>query len=218
MDQFPDNWGEISGRMPGRSYLQCYERWTETLNPRYVKSNWTLEEDATILEFVNKYGTKSWSLLAVMLPNRTRRMIRHRWKSKSFGTGIKQDRWSIEEDKRLFQMHREHGSHWERIAALLGGRRSPSAVSKRVQTKTFKERVMKFERERILEGEGSTNCSRDKSQELCTNDATTSVGTTAQEGLNFSLALSTLPLTAEKTEGDSGVVIPSLAAVIPTLN
>ena len=59
--------------------LQCQNRWQKVLEPTTVKSPWTSDEDDKVLELVEKYGAKKWSLIASLLPGRIGKQCRERW-------------------------------------------------------------------------------------------------------------------------------------------
>jgi hypothetical protein len=66
------DWKQISlsFQEPVRSEYQCQQRWQKVLNPDLIKGPWTKEEDAKVLELVDKYGPKRWSLIAKHLRGR----------------------------------------------------------------------------------------------------------------------------------------------------
>lgn len=66
------DWKQISLSFvdPPRSEYQCQQRWQKVLNPNLVKGPWTKEEDAKVIELVQKYGPKRWSLIAKNLRGR----------------------------------------------------------------------------------------------------------------------------------------------------
>ena len=78
------SWTAISEWVPGRTDVQCRERWTNILDPRLHStkaSPWTIEEDAKLLEVAPRFDFK-WSLIAstAMYP-RTDNQCARRWKS-----------------------------------------------------------------------------------------------------------------------------------------
>jgi hypothetical protein len=50
------NWVAIAAIVPGRTNVQCRQRWTKTLDPANEKGKWTPEEDAKLTEAVRKHG------------------------------------------------------------------------------------------------------------------------------------------------------------------
>jgi hypothetical protein len=78
---------------------------------------------------VQKYGTSNWSLVAKMLPGRTRKQCRERWVNQ-LDPSLNTAHWTPEEDAALRFHHQIHGSCWSRISASLPGR-SATAIKNR---------------------------------------------------------------------------------------
>jgi hypothetical protein len=56
--------------VPGRTYTQCRYRWVDNLDPDINTGRWTEEEDATLIEGVNKHGHQ-WVPVGALLPGRS---------------------------------------------------------------------------------------------------------------------------------------------------
>ena len=82
VSQDPKNWGQVSLHIPGRTAKQCRERWCNHLDPRIKKSEWTAEEDATLVRVHAEMGQK-WAQIAKFLPGRTENAVKIRWKTLS---------------------------------------------------------------------------------------------------------------------------------------
>jgi len=54
-------WKCIARHFPGRSDLQCQQRWQKVLDPALVKGPWSAEEDATIRRLVELHGPRQAS-------------------------------------------------------------------------------------------------------------------------------------------------------------
>eukprot|EP00897_Mesotaenium_endlicherianum_P006580 jgi/Mesen1/5950/ME000301S05079 len=115
------NWKKIAEFFTDRSDVQCLHRWQKVLNPALVKGPWTKEEDERILELVEKYGAKKWSVIAQNLPGRIGKQCRERWHN-HLNPNIKRDSWTEEEDLALIKAHRTFGNKWAEIAKFLPGR------------------------------------------------------------------------------------------------
>ena len=64
-------WSEISAYLPGRSEVQCRARWKNHLQPDLVKGPWTKEEDALVIDLVNKHGPRKWAFIAKHLKGKS---------------------------------------------------------------------------------------------------------------------------------------------------
>lgn len=76
----PCHWSAIAAHFPNRTGKQARERWTNQLNPKLKKKNWSAEEDYTILFLRTQLGNK-WSAIAGMLPGRTDNSVKNRFNS-----------------------------------------------------------------------------------------------------------------------------------------
>ncbi|KAF5187219.1 Transcription factor myb3r-1 [Thalictrum thalictroides] len=115
------NWKKIAECFPGRSDVQCLHRWQKVLNPDLVKGPWSKEEDERILELVEKYGCKKWSVIAQSLPGRIGKQCRERWHN-HLNPAIKKHAWTKEEELALISAHQIYGNKWAEIAKFLPGR------------------------------------------------------------------------------------------------
>ncbi|URE31769.1 hypothetical protein MUK42_06555 [Musa troglodytarum] len=73
------NWNKIARFAPGRTQVQCRERWLNCLDPALNLNPWTAEEDAKLLDAIAVLG-KCWSKIAACIPPRTDNQCRRRWK------------------------------------------------------------------------------------------------------------------------------------------
>ena len=72
-------WSKIANHLPGRTDIQCRERWCNILDPSLEEVEWTNEEDLKLLNLNKIYGNK-WSLIAKQYGNRTDNTCWRRWK------------------------------------------------------------------------------------------------------------------------------------------
>ncbi|XP_059638812.1 transcription factor MYB3R-5-like [Cornus florida] len=115
------NWKKIAECIPGRTDVQCLHHWQKVLNPELVKGAWTKEEDDCIIELVEKYGCKKWSVIAKSLPGRIGKQCRERWHN-HLDPAIKKDAWTKEEELILSYYHKIYGNKWAELARFLPGR------------------------------------------------------------------------------------------------
>ncbi|KAK3033921.1 hypothetical protein RJ639_034721 [Escallonia herrerae] len=73
------NWRKIAIYVPGRTHVQCRERWVNCLDPALNLGKWSKEEDSRLKEAIFELGY-CWSKVAACVPPRTDSQCRRRWK------------------------------------------------------------------------------------------------------------------------------------------
>ena len=79
-------WSKIANHLPGRTDIQCRERWCNILDPSLEEVEWTQEEDIKLLNMNRVFGNK-WSRIAKEYGNRTDNTCWRRWKFLTGNTG-----------------------------------------------------------------------------------------------------------------------------------
>ncbi|KGG51380.1 hypothetical protein DI09_37p170 [Mitosporidium daphniae] len=64
-------WSQVQQMVPGRTDVQCRERWSNILDPSLNLGKWSAEETSRLKDLVMMFGLGKWSLVASHLPNRT---------------------------------------------------------------------------------------------------------------------------------------------------
>lgn len=71
-------WNKVAQGFKGRSCKQCRERWINHLDPSVKKTEWTQEEDLSLLQLFETMPNK-WAKIARQIPGRTENMVKVRW-------------------------------------------------------------------------------------------------------------------------------------------
>lgn len=135
------SWSAISKYFPDKTAPQLAGRWDKVLNPGLVKGSWTREEDETILHFIQENGQRDWSKLAMLLPGRTGKQCRERFKN-HLDPKVHSSKWTEEEDQLLIDLHAQYGNAWTKLTTFFNGRtdnclknRWNSTLKKRLERK-----------------------------------------------------------------------------------
>lgn len=75
------NWIKVQKHVPGRTDVQCRERWVNILDPNLKNESWTPEEDQRLIEAVRQCEKGKWSKVAALCFPRTDNQCWRRWKS-----------------------------------------------------------------------------------------------------------------------------------------
>ena len=109
--------------------------------PRQRSHPWTTQEDQRLLAAIHKNGPSDWAQIAYFVGNgRTRSQCSQRW-HRTLDPHISKERWTEEDDQKLFEAVRKYGeSTWTKVAQEVGGRTDVQCryryqlISKRKQT------------------------------------------------------------------------------------
>jgi hypothetical protein len=81
----------------------------------------TAEEDDQIRAEVLRTGPRRWNAIADLIPNRTARQIRERWKN-YLAPEINVSPWTADEDDLITRLVAEMGKQWSRMAQFFRSR------------------------------------------------------------------------------------------------
>jgi hypothetical protein len=130
--EYKTNWPVISELIPGRTNIQCWQRWNDVLDPSIGrasgrKGRWTAVEDSKLKDTVQTQGDKDWGIISALVPGRTKEQCNQRWhyalKPSIALTAGRKGKWTAVEVKKLKDAVQTHGSkNWSSISALVPGR------------------------------------------------------------------------------------------------
>ncbi|KZV54537.1 hypothetical protein F511_01335 [Dorcoceras hygrometricum] len=89
--------------------------------PKWIKGQWSEEEDRKLTKLVKQYGLRKWALIADKMVGRIGKQCRERWHN-HLRPDIKKDIWSDEEERLFIEAHERVGNKWAEIAKCIPGR------------------------------------------------------------------------------------------------
>lgn len=146
-------WSRIRQSVPGRTDVQCRERWVNVLNPALKVAPFTEKEGTKLMELVQLYGTSQWSKVASEMPGRTDNMCWRRFKMLSV-IQKRQEAAKKEQERKKKQISKkvkavvslkkvlEANDESNTISSNDTGRRTKSAALTKISGKTTVEKPL----------------------------------------------------------------------------
>jgi hypothetical protein len=100
---------------------------------RAPRRNWKAEEDAKLMEGVQKNGD-DWVAVAAMVPGRTDQQCRQRWFQTLDPTNGNKGKWTPAEDENLMEAVKTRGNNWVKVALMVPGRTDQQCRQRWFQT------------------------------------------------------------------------------------
>jgi hypothetical protein len=126
------DWAAIAALVPGRTRMQCRNRWHNVLNPSIALAagrdgKWAEDEDRKLKDAVQTHGSKNWIAISALVSGRTKKQCCNRWHNvlePSIGRATgSEGKWTEDEDRKLKDAVQTHGGkNWIAISALVSGR------------------------------------------------------------------------------------------------
>jgi hypothetical protein len=126
------NWKAAAALLPGRTKNECKNRWNDvsknSIDQVAVRSGtWTEAEDDKLKDAVHRHSRRDWSVIATMVPGRSKSQCRGRWygalNPNTALTAGSSGPWTEDEDSKLTSAVQRYGDkNWIGITALVPGR------------------------------------------------------------------------------------------------
>lgn len=124
------SWKLVAENVPGRTYIQCLQRWKKALKPGLKKGHWSPEEDEVLKALISKYSPNlDWATIAKSVEGRSAKQCRERW-FLNLDPSINHGPWTAEEDHALMEFVRLNGGKWSLIAKHMPGRTENSVKTR----------------------------------------------------------------------------------------
>ncbi len=86
-----------------------------------TKKKWTETEDKLLIKLAENIPKgKEWKIISNFIPGKTANQCRSRWER--IRPGIKQGRWSTEEDDKIKSLYKKYGDQWTKISKIIQNR------------------------------------------------------------------------------------------------
>ena len=113
------NWKQLSQKIKGRSSIQCASRY-KRIRPEIKRGSWSKEEDQLLLNMIQQYG-HDWKTISKKICHRNSKQIRDRFLN-VLDINAKKDKFSLDEDRKIFEFYQIYGRKWTQISKHISGR------------------------------------------------------------------------------------------------
>lgn len=91
-----------------------------------TRKKWTSKEDNLLKEIIKSQEKPfKWDVISYMLKkkgiDKSSKQCRERWMHQ-LSPGLKKEKWNLNDNKKLFELHAKMGNHWKEIAHYYPGR------------------------------------------------------------------------------------------------
>jgi hypothetical protein len=130
-DEYMTDWAAVAALIPGRTKVQCSNRWHTMARP----DKWSEYETIKLKDAVQTHGGKNWAAIAAMVPSRTQNQCCNKWRQ-VLNPSIEEasgctGKWSEDEIIKLKDaVHTHGGKNWAAVAALVPNRTKVQCCSK----------------------------------------------------------------------------------------
>eukprot|EP01004_Peranema_trichophorum_P005824 NODE_466_length_2720_cov_40.181363_g399_i0.p1 GENE.NODE_466_length_2720_cov_40.181363_g399_i0~~NODE_466_length_2720_cov_40.181363_g399_i0.p1 ORF type:complete len:830 (+),score=156.73 NODE_466_length_2720_cov_40.181363_g399_i0:79-2568(+) len=112
------NWSKIACELgTHRTAISCMMKYMRSC-ARTLDFEWTEKEDIALKEAVSKYGESNWQCISQIVNpgRRTGPQCLHRWKNSPLNPNVSKERWTAEEDCRLYLAQHAYDQRWIRVS------------------------------------------------------------------------------------------------------
>lgn len=112
-------WNQVMYFIQNYNLLQVKYQWQKMLSERRSNQPWTLQEDAILLNLVDKFGDRDWNRIANFVPGRSNKSCRERYIMRLRFEKRAVGAWLKREDETLLSLIDRYGTNWSLISTYL---------------------------------------------------------------------------------------------------
>jgi hypothetical protein len=111
------------------------------------KRKFTQDEDHTIKNLAQIYGTNNWKVIAKQFPDRNARQLRERWRY-YLNPQLNKNSFTPEEDNIIIEGRKQYGNSWKTISEKLLPNRTDISIRNRfrqIEKEGFEQKELKID-------------------------------------------------------------------------